>query len=260
MARLIEYASDVTHRPTTKELATRLSRIEHQLGLLLSSMASTNTVSGQDSEPSTGNRDTSNIQTTKAQLPTFAGETSISHILTQIEGYLGHREYPSLRRDSTSSLASLPMSPTEHSKHQRGITDARNVLTRNGIKPDRAQWDAFMKTFCDESHILYPFLHIASLWNNYDNMWQSNFATESRSSGQNDHQVVMAQIWICLAHGKCTQSPRVHSEEGRHSAGWSLFGAAVDLIGDLLACFRNCSDPTLVLQTFSLMVKSHGHV
>ncbi|KAL5355837.1 fungal-specific transcription factor domain-containing protein [Aspergillus floccosus] len=191
MLYLIESASDETHRPTTKELATRLSRIEHQLDLLLSSMASTNNVAGSDSEPPSDNCDTSNIQISKAQLPTFAGETSISHTLTQIERYLGHREYSSLRRDSTPSLASLPMSPTEHIKHPRGITDTRNVLTRNGIKPDRGQWDAFMKTFCDEVHILYPFLHIASLWGNYDNMWQSNFAIERSLPGQNDHRIVV---------------------------------------------------------------------
>ncbi|KAL4889514.1 fungal-specific transcription factor domain-containing protein [Aspergillus ambiguus] len=238
--------------PTTKELAARLSRVEHQLELVLSSISSR---SAGEREPllNTADDDTPSLHATKTQLQTFAGETSISHTLNQIEGYLDYQEYPSMRRESTTSLASLPMSPVEYTSHPYTITGTRKALAKHGVKPNKGHWDSFMKTFCDEVHILYPFLHIASLWDSYACMWRSNFALGTRAHTPNDHRIAIAQVWICLALGKCTESPRVHTEEGKHSAGWSLFSAAIDLIGDLLGCFRICSDATLVLQTFSLM-------
>lgn len=196
---------------------------------------------------------------------TFAGESSISHTLNQIEGYLeqrgvehGQREHAPPRRDSTSSLKSLHttiLSPLQSSRPISQVADAGNFLMKHGVHPDRAQWNGYMETFCEEVHILYPFLNLETAWANYTKMWDSGFsAPTDRSHVQVDYRIVIAQTWICVTLGKCTESPRVNSEEGKHSAGWDLFAAAVDLIGDLLGCFRNCSDPTLVLQTFTLMV------
>lgn len=197
----------------------------------------------------------------RSQVPAFSGESSITHTLDQIEGYLertdvtyGNAERPMSCQVSGTSLTA-PSSPLGGFRETREAVDIRKVLNAYGIDPRKEEWDGYMHTFCDEVHILYPFLHIPSLWANYANMWNSGFSsTEHEFQRSKDYRMMVAQVWVCIALGRCTESPRVSSEEGKHSAGWSIFEAATDLIGDLVGCFRACSRPTIILQTYALMV------
>ena len=193
-------------------------------------------------------------------MPTFSGETSIVHTLDQVEGHLAHIGGAYEGRDSAptsqTAKASLPSSPISHADdvpEYREKISIRCLLSKFDIEPDRPRWDEFFDTFCEEIHILYPMVHLPTLRMNYMEMWNQYLLSDHELSLDNN-RFTIAQIWICLAIGRCTQSPRLHGEDGRHSAGWSLYDAAMHLFGDLLTSFQECSNPILVLQTLILIV------
>ncbi|KAE8150688.1 fungal-specific transcription factor domain-containing protein [Aspergillus avenaceus] len=256
-------------QPTTSDLAGQLSRIERQLNLVLSSMPHVSnrpTESGPRVDLS--QRDVRNFRhvsdisnTAQAQVPAFSGESSISHTLDQIEGFLKdknggqNRTEHSMSCNESGTSLTAPSSPSTGSKELRTPTDIRKVMRAHGIYPLKAEWDAYMHTFYQEVHILYPFLYLPTLWGNYTNLWNCSFLpSEPELQRSKDYRIMVSQIWICIALGRCTESPRVNSKEGKESAGWSLFEAATDLIGDILGSFRACSKPVLVIQTYALMI------
>lgn len=196
----------------------------------------------------------------KAPVPTFSGETSIAHTLDQVEGHLAHIGGAYQDRDSATTpqaaRALLPPSPVSHQDDVSGGREKfsiREVLSKFDIEPDRPRWDEYLDTFCEEIHILYPMVHLPTLRLNYLGMWNQYLLSDHELSRDN-YRFTIAQLWICLAIGRCTQSPRLYGEDGRHSAGWSFYDAAMHLFGDLLTSFQECSSPILVLQTLVLIV------
>ncbi|GAB1201269.1 hypothetical protein APSETT444_010659 [Aspergillus pseudonomiae] len=197
---------------TARDLASRLSRIEHQLSLVLESV-------GRDKDRSVGKEPgtdgsshlreanvrrpiTSDISNAvRAQVPAFSGESSINHTLDQIEGYLertdvtyDNAEHPMSCQASGISLTA-PSSPLAGSRETREAVNIRKILNAYGIDPRKEEWDGYMHTFCDEVHILYPFLHIPSLWANYANMWNSSFSsTEHEFQRSKDYRMMVAQV------------------------------------------------------------------
>ncbi|KAB8239224.1 transcription factor domain-containing protein [Aspergillus alliaceus] len=224
---------------TARDFSGRLNRIEHQLSLVLSSICR--------------DKDIPVDKESRADEPTNPQQPTVRRNEVSDTAY-GHPEHPMSCRASGTSLTA-PNSPLGTSRELRETADIRKVLNAYGIDPHKDEWDAYMRTCCDEIHILYPFLHIPSLWAKYANMWRSGFSSsEHEFQRSGDYRIMIAQVWVCIALGRCTESPRVSSEQGKHSSGWSLFEAATDLIGDLVGCFRACSRPIVVLQTYALMV------
>lgn len=266
------------YSPTTKELAVRLDRIENQLSLLVSSISrglgglngsTSKVVSPQDHRTNHARSlGSSSIKSPpKSPVPMFSGETSIAHTLDQVEDHLAHIGGADENRNSaaTSQTAktSLPPSPVPHrddddERHEQVYI--RQVLSGVDIEPDRRCWDQFLDTFCEEVHILYPMLHVPTLRLNYTDMWDKHLLSPECELGRDDSRFTIAQVWICLAIGRCTQSARIHGEDGRHSAGWSLYDAVMHLIGDLLSSCRECSSPKLILQTLVLIVCTTHYV
>jgi hypothetical protein len=151
-------------------------------------------------------------------------------------------------------------SPNTRPRHQtQGYV--YQLLDPHGIVPDRKQWDQLMHIFCDEVHILVPFLHLPSLWEAYSKVWENSCGPESSPYHRNaESRFTLAHILLCLANGKCVISSRVNGPEGRYSAGWSLYRAARDIFGDLLDVFSECSNQILLLQTILLMVRTRTAV
>lgn len=256
---------------STEELADRLDRIEHQLSVLVTSasrgVARSNgpepdqavRPQGGCTDPGTHTLQTCGVRSSpKVSVPIFSGETSIFHTLNQVEAHLdiGARQNANSVASQTMKT-SLPPSPVSHgdiTEHQEKIY-IRKVLIEFDIEPDRRRWDEFLETFCHEIHILYPMLHLPTLRSNYIGMW-NRYLSQEREIRCDDRldRFAIAQVWICLAIGRCTKSPRIHGEDGRHSAGWSLYDAATQLTGELLSSFQECSSPILVLQTLVLIV------
>ncbi|KAB8219308.1 fungal-specific transcription factor domain-containing protein [Aspergillus novoparasiticus] len=137
----------------------------------------------------------------QSQVPAFLGESSINHTLDQIEGYLGRTDatYSNAERPMSCQVSgtslTAPSSPVGGSRDTREAVDIRKVLNAYGIDPRKEEWDGYMHTFCDEVHILYPFLHIPSLWANYANMWNSGFSsTEHEFQRSKDYRMMVAQV------------------------------------------------------------------
>lgn len=195
------------------------------------------------------------------QVPTFSGETSIAHNLTVVEGRLEQMgvQYKRLRSASpsqrfTSRLTPSPNDSTDFSPEQH-TSFIQKVLDAHRIVPDRRQWDSLMRTFCDEVHILVPFLHLPSLWKLHDDIWRCGLKRPSDGRLENGSlRVQTAHVLLGIANGRCVESSRLEGGQGSYSAGWSLYSAARDIFGDLIDGFRQCADQILVLQTVVLMV------
>ncbi|CAG8134803.1 unnamed protein product [Penicillium salamii] len=193
----------------------------------------------------------------------FSGETSLTHNITVVEGRLEQMgvRYPRLRSESPHQsfssrfTPSPPASPKEVPRQQSKRHLLFQVLDSHKIAPDRAQWDRVMNTFCDEVLILVPFLHLPSVWEAYESMWDDKLVTPSvPGSPRAEWRFTSSYVLLCLANGTCVESSRVNDQEVQYSAGWSLYRAARDIFGDLLDVFGQCTNQILLLQNIILMV------
>ncbi|KAJ6020413.1 hypothetical protein N7540_005917 [Penicillium herquei] len=252
---------------TGRDLASRLSRIEQRLSNMKTPEIHSQDVVQQDSYRDVTDPEdrrasgTGAIQGVSAKVPTFSGETSITHNMSVVENRLEQMgvHYPRLRSASPSYpfRSCLTPSPENRRGHRRESQTSlfRQVLDANGLVPDKEQWNGLLQTFCDEVHILVPFLHLPSLWKLHEDVWETSLGDHIDSGEKSGiKRVQLAHILLCLANGRCVESSRVEHEESRYSAGWSLYNAARDIFGDLLDGFRQCTDQIFVLQTYLLMV------
>ncbi|KAJ5663072.1 hypothetical protein N7507_003803, partial [Penicillium longicatenatum] len=260
---------------TTDDYASRVNKIEHQLSAIRDpKLQPRETLSGQSDLDQTetqrevidsrgGRISRSDSGSNSAQVPTFSGETSITHNLIVVESRLEQMgvQYARLQsaspgREFRSCLTPSPDNPPR--RHPEMKTSSLNqVLNTHGLVPDREQWDGLLRTFCDEVHILVPFLHLHSIWELYEEMWKNSIGDQPCNNERDRQGVVRVQnahILLCLANGRCVESSHFKGDEGRYSAGWSLYNAARDMFGDLLNGFSQCTDQIFVLQTVLLMV------
>ncbi|PKX88820.1 fungal specific transcription factor domain-containing protein [Aspergillus novofumigatus IBT 16806] len=259
-------------RSTIKEVYNRLEQVEKKVNLILSAILP----SGDGGEPTEseassvatesdnlGCTETGPISTARGQqpghiqLPTFTGETSIGYALNQVTSNLEKmRDKFSIMNTPPPPQMSTPaLTPTPDKDDLWVNKDIRSFLRNHDIEPNRPQWDNLLTVFCNEVHIMYPFLHLPTLWDRYRSFVDACSPEPTNPSvlNQRDDQVSISQIMMCLAIGRCTESLRINSED-RHSAGWSLYAAAMDLFGDVLSIFAECSDHLLVLQALALAV------
>ncbi|EKG16043.1 Transcription factor fungi [Macrophomina phaseolina MS6] len=191
----------------------------------------------------------------KSQVPLFAGETSVAHTLSQVEDRLGAFgvSYPDdvspLQEDTNDSI---PCGTRFDSRKPPKNGFIRQVLLSNEIAVDRARWDNSMDIFFEEVHILYPMLHVPDVKAFYAQMWEDWFLLPPGPASYR-YRVRVAQVFLCLATGTCTGSTRVSVEDGKHAAGWSLYRAAMEMIGDLFEICESDS-PMEALQTLALLV------
>lgn len=239
----------------THDLASRLSRVERELQL--KSQTPHTAQAQKDSNDSLSAR--TNLP---PQVPTFSGETSLAHNLTVVEGRLEqmgvHYGQQSASPDDrfTSRLTPSPESSSNRpSDRQASFT--QRVLYAHGVKPNKYEWEGLMHTFCDEVHILVPFLHQPSLWKLHEEIWQSSFGHQAEDRDRSmARRMQAAHVLLCVANGRCVETSRFEGDSGPYSAGWSLYSAARDIFGDLLEGFRQCKDHVFVLQTVLLMVNA----
>lgn len=193
----------------------------------------------------------------------FSGETSLAHNITVVEGRLEQMgvRYSRLRSEPpnnpfSSRLTPSPRASVNENHRQKTLSYIHQVLDSNGIIPNRSQWDRAMHTFCDEVHILVPFLHLPSVWEAYESMWASlSVPNASHHFRRSEWRFTFAWVLLCLANGTCVESSRVDNQDRQYSAGWSLYRAARDIFGDLLDVFSQCTDQILLLQNIVLMVR-----
>ncbi|KAL4816901.1 fungal-specific transcription factor domain-containing protein [Aspergillus spinulosporus] len=209
------------------ELLQRISQLENQLQRLLAM----NSQSGSLRPPSrpgyVSGAETSRVLSAHTQLITppddtapFVGETSMVHTLNQVE------------KDVPNQLIQ-----SEY---------LNCVLRAHSVRPDRAQWNRYLQAYVDDVHVLYPILHLPTLRQEFRQFWDQYYAGYTKAQA--------AQILMCLAIGRCTTASRSGSEEVQHSSGWSLYGAAMDILGGDSGLFTLNDSALPTLQTITLMV------
>ncbi|KAJ5363112.1 hypothetical protein N7541_003956 [Penicillium brevicompactum] len=244
----------------TRPEAPKLSEFQNKSDFASSRTLRSNSRCSQDAEP--GTRSEARGGADESITP-FSGETSLTHNMTVVEGRLKQMgvKYPRMRSGSPDQsfashlTPSLPESPTESPNHQAKSKLLIQILTSHKIVPDRVQWDRVMKTFCDEVLVLVPFLHLPSVWEAYENLWDGFLLPESSHQlDLEEWRLTSSYVLLCLANGTCVESSRVNDQEMQYSAGWSLYRAARDIFGDLLDVFGECTNQILLLQNILLMV------
>jgi hypothetical protein len=153
---------------------------------------------------------------------------------------------------SPDSPASVPLTPVGYRTPERDpVNRIRAALDSHGITPDKDEWHGLLKTFCDEVHILYPFAHLPVLWRTYRDLCDRLLGPVSVEPIEISNRIKIAQVLFCLATGRCSESTRKGTEDGHHSAGWSLFQAGMDVLGDPLSLF---DDFTISLEMLQAMI------
>jgi hypothetical protein len=194
--------------------------------------------------------------TPKSDTEVFNGEPSITHVLHEMEGHL--EELGMANPLWPSSPSSQPLTPVYDRSlpEQEEVNPIQKALYCHGIVPDREKWDGILDTFCEEVYILYPFLHLPILRSTYENLWNRIRVPHSTSGITTRDRVRSTQLFFCLATGRCSESIRKGPEEGRHSAGWSLFQVGMDLLGNPLDIFDGISISLEALQAMILAVRA----
>jgi hypothetical protein len=189
----------------------RLEERVAQLERILDLIPGLRTAVDNESPRSTTSYDASYAQESRSSCPvsrpsTYSGETSISSNLAQVEAYL--EEQPYAAPDQPSEMATPALTPPPSNTAPAPPREASNLcktLHDHDIVIDKRQWDHFMKIFCYEIHILYPFLSLHKLWDQYDWLWKEHIKSPSTSQHPNrESRISLSQVLICLAIGRCT--------------------------------------------------------
>ncbi|KAL5320430.1 hypothetical protein ACEPPN_011234 [Leptodophora sp. 'Broadleaf-Isolate-01'] len=183
------------------------------------------------------------------------GETSVTHALQRVEDRLNELGMPVVERDSAPGTP--PMTPCASNSREYNYNtisyQVKRALEDNGIKPDRANWDEYVEVYFTEVHLLYPFSNETSISETYEKLWELLNSSNEIIMPEIELDKV-CQILLVLALGRCTVSTRVQKREGIHSAGWSLYCTAMDLLGNLIDTVNDDSRPLSSLHSLILIV------
>ncbi|KAH6642753.1 fungal-specific transcription factor domain-containing protein [Boeremia exigua] len=194
----------------------------------------------------------------------FAGETSVRYSLELMEDRLNRLGVNRLENASsppptqTLTPAIRPSTPDRTSLASRGgwrsTGNMRQLLDSHGLVFQLDEWKSQLETYFAEVHPLYPFLFAPSTWDTFNELWAAYASnTPMPISANQDLELQLAILFLCLATGRCTTANRKQNE-ARHSAGWSLYCVANELIGDVLNLCGSSNAPTLQLQTLLTIV------
>jgi len=160
-----------------------------------------------------------------------------------------------LERDSapgTPPMTPLPANTKDYNYNSVGHR-VKRALNENGIAPDRATWDEYLEIYLTEVHLLYPFSNETSIAETYEKLWEV-LGTSNEVMLPEIELDKACQMLLVLALGRCTVSTRIHKSEGFHSAGWSMYCTAMDLLGNLLDTVNDDSRPLSSLHSLVLVV------
>ncbi|KAL4930911.1 transcription factor domain-containing protein [Aspergillus undulatus] len=251
---------DTTESGSSQDkLLRRIDLLESQLQRLIHSTQPDASQTPSNSKPAarTPSREPQNIHSNTPPDDTspFVGETSMAHTLKEVENRF-QKIRDTYGTDSPSS-PSKTLRPLLNPAIDEDLSDqpdqVRSAFKAHGIIADRAKWDQDLQAFIDEMHVLYPILHLPTLREEHARFW-NNALDEQGACRTGDSQALTMQLLICLAIGRCTRASRAGPDEVQHSSGWSLYSAAMDLLGAEAGVFTLRGNPLPHLQTLALMV------
>ncbi|KAH7085792.1 fungal-specific transcription factor domain-containing protein [Paraphoma chrysanthemicola] len=131
----------------------------------------------------------------------------------------------------------------------------REILLSHGVVPEQLEFKTFLEAFFDEVHILHPVLHPPSIWQTFNYLWKHSLLVSLHDMDNNgETRLSVALIFVCLALGRCTTSSRADNADGAHSAGWTLYNVALDIVPSLFDIASDWVISLNGLQLLALMV------
>ncbi|KEF51435.1 uncharacterized protein A1O9_12584 [Exophiala aquamarina CBS 119918] len=189
--------------------------------------------------------------------PAFVGETSMIHALRQTEARLDSlAAYREGSLDTNiSALTPTPSSDVTATVEKRSRGWLRAILRCHGIAREISQHYALLRSFFDEVHVLYPFLHPPAVWQTYEFLSRRSLNVSADDLAKNgESRTSLAILFLGLAVGRCTSSSRVDDADGTHSAGWSFFNVSMYLLRQPLNLTEDCAISVQGLQALMMMV------
>lgn len=245
---------------TNEELLRRLATVERRLEMVASGSLCSHAHGSPRSarKPTVGEDATTpsslalqNVLETEGQ--TFAGESSIRQAFDMMED--GWQE---------SAAAQGRLSPDFSNDLSYGATTRvirkprgwlQSLLDLQGVKADEAEWEAYLSNFMNQVHILYPCLHPPTIWDTFRQLWEFSALWTMTDSVEREHKrIALANLFFCLALGRCTGSSRMDDANGVHSAGWSLYSVGCSLLGNPMEISNTAAKSLAGLQALILMV------
>ncbi len=235
----------VKSRVSTSELLNRVIDVERQMRAVMSggtrisleadepdtpAQSAGSAISHHGSPESSRNRGDSDRQT-------FVGEVSM-HELGQEKEQLD--DLPAQYSETSPLSNGAPFSPKgrafrghipDPDAQKRSRSWLREILLSHGVVPEQLECKTFLEVFFDEVHVLYPFLHPPSVWRTFEYLWKQSLLVSSEDMEKTgESRLSVALLFICLALGRCTASSRIDNADGAHSAGWTLYNVAMDIV------------------------------
>jgi hypothetical protein len=142
--------------------------------------------------------------------------------------------------DSTQNHADLDRFNSTEQHISRECWDwLQGSLPSFGVDVNQSQWRGFLQAYFSEVHVLFPMLHPPNIWRTFEDIWSGRFSSLSldfESGGEN--KMTLGIVFVCMALGRCSLSPRVGHTDDRHSSGWSLYSIGAYLLHDCLDLSR----------------------
>ena len=257
----------VKGRVSTSELLNRLISVERQLQAVVTSGTKELPDADESTAPTQSAGTTSSRHgshesardTSDSDRQTFIGEVSMQ-VLAQAKARIDDlaAQVPETSPISTGTSTPKIRHPGTHAPHSEAQQFSRSwlreILFSYDIVPEHLECKNFLQVFFDEIHVLYPFLHPPSVWQTFEYLWKQSLLVSTDDLEKNrESRLSVALVFICLALGRCTASSRIDSSDGAHSAGWSLYSVALDLLRSFLDIASDLTMSLHGLQVLALM-------
>lgn len=195
----------------------------------------------------------------------FAGEISVRYSLELMEDRLNRLGVDRPNRPASPPTQPLtpalrPSTPEQTSLNTlpcwRRNGNIRQLLDSHGLVLQSEEWKTHFEIYLAEVYPLYPFLFPPYLRDTFDSLCAAySSGTPMAVISDQNLELRLAIVFLCLATGRCTTATRKH-DEARHSAGWSLYCVANELIGDVLHLCSSSASSMLQLQTLCAIVRT----
>lgn len=156
-----------------------------------------------------------------------------------------------LERAKASDISQRGSPVSGEGKPRSILGPLQDLLGQPNVSLDRQCSDIYMQSFCEQVHVLFPILHLASLHARYTDL----FVRPSRDGDRAfNRQVQNSQILPCLALGKHSEH-QYNRVKPLYAPGRTLYSATLSTLGDPVKCLQRSPDPLLTLQCLVLMVR-----
>ncbi|KAH7095436.1 fungal-specific transcription factor domain-containing protein [Paraphoma chrysanthemicola] len=237
-----------TGRLSTKRLLSRIIDVEQQMRAVVGHGARTSSEANARDTPTpsvAGAVDNSRPHEMISSTGGTNWQTLVDGITMREVAQAGERadKLPVHCSEPSSSSYGTPFSPKMRTslrngadldvqKHSRSWL--REILLSHGVVPEQLEFKTFLEAFFDEVHILHPVLHPPSVWQTFNYLWKHSLLVSLHDMDSNgETRLSVALIFVCLALGRCTTSSRADNADGAHSAGWTLYNVALDIVPSL---------------------------